>query len=198
MSSTLNEWIDLIFGYKQTGKAAVDAINVFHPATYYGFDASKFEDPLKAKALQTMIKTFGQMPRQLFTTPHPTIMSDKKSDESKHITHEINEVIGLKWGNYIGSPSEPAPFVIFRKKNSIKIESFLMLATNDVFGLEVDTCSLLTYSRQKSGTLFNPVFVTSHSLISWNHFDNIIRIKHNRGSPAISLVSGNFILDKVI
>ena len=198
VSSTLNEWIDLIFGYKQTGKAAVDAINVFHPATYYGFDASKFEDPLKAKALQTMIKTFGQMPRQLFTTPHPTIMSDKKSDESKHITHEINEVIGLKWGNYIGSPSEPAPFVIFRKKNSIKIESFLMLATNDVFGLEVDTCSLLTYSRQKSGTLFNPVFVTSHSLISWNHFDNIIRIKHNRGSPAISLVSGNFILDKVI
>ncbi|RWS21152.1 lysosomal-trafficking regulator-like protein, partial [Leptotrombidium deliense] len=41
----LNEWIDLVFGYQQSGKNAVDAINVFHPATYYGIDASKIKDP---------------------------------------------------------------------------------------------------------------------------------------------------------
>lgn len=28
----LNNWIDLIFGVKQSGQAAVDAVNVFHPA----------------------------------------------------------------------------------------------------------------------------------------------------------------------
>jgi lysosomal-trafficking regulator len=34
---SLNQWIDLIFGIKQRGNAAIDAINVFHPAV------SKFE-----------------------------------------------------------------------------------------------------------------------------------------------------------
>lgn len=28
----LNQWIDLIFGFKQKGKAAIDAVNVFHYA----------------------------------------------------------------------------------------------------------------------------------------------------------------------
>jgi len=28
----LPAWIDLVFGYKQRGKEAVDAVNVFHPS----------------------------------------------------------------------------------------------------------------------------------------------------------------------
>lgn len=32
VSQHLNQWIDLVFGYKQRGREAVDAINVFHPA----------------------------------------------------------------------------------------------------------------------------------------------------------------------
>ena len=34
VSLHLNEWIDLIFGYKQRGEEAVNANNVFFPITY--------------------------------------------------------------------------------------------------------------------------------------------------------------------
>ena len=34
ISMHLNEWIDLIFGYKQRGEEAVNANNVFFPITY--------------------------------------------------------------------------------------------------------------------------------------------------------------------
>ena len=36
VSAHLNEWIDLIFGYKQRGKEAEKATNVFYYCTYEG------------------------------------------------------------------------------------------------------------------------------------------------------------------
>lgn len=36
MSSHLHEWIDLIFGYKQRGEEAINALNVFYYCTYEG------------------------------------------------------------------------------------------------------------------------------------------------------------------
>jgi hypothetical protein len=42
VTSNLNNWIDLIFGYKQSGKAALDAINCYHPACYVSVCVIKF------------------------------------------------------------------------------------------------------------------------------------------------------------
>ncbi|XP_036146533.1 lysosomal-trafficking regulator isoform X4 [Monomorium pharaonis] len=68
-------WIDLVFGFRQTGRPAIEAINVFHPATYYGFDVEKIIDPLERQAWETMVRTYGQTPAQLFRAPHPLIQN---------------------------------------------------------------------------------------------------------------------------
>ena len=72
VSQHLHEWIDLIFGCKQQGPAAVEAVNLFHPLFYEGnVDIYSIEDPLKKNAVIGFINNFGQTPKQLFKKPHP-------------------------------------------------------------------------------------------------------------------------------
>ncbi|CAD8115179.1 unnamed protein product [Paramecium sonneborni] len=64
----LNEWIDLIWGYKQQGPAAIDSFNVFYPLTYSNFDENSIE--IHELAMETQIAHFGQTPEQVFYKPH--------------------------------------------------------------------------------------------------------------------------------
>ena len=77
----INEWIDLIFGYKQRGEEAIKSNNLFHPSTYEdGADFfNKNEDEIRIIQLQT--REFGICPKQLFLGPHP-----------KKFSKSINEI----------------------------------------------------------------------------------------------------------
>ncbi|ETV82224.1 hypothetical protein, variant [Aphanomyces astaci] len=72
VSENLHSWIDLVFGYKQRGQEAVDALNVFMHMTYEGtIDIDTIQDPLLREATMAQIENFGQTPSKLFNSPHP-------------------------------------------------------------------------------------------------------------------------------
>ncbi|VBB72904.1 Putative protein of unknown function [Podospora comata] len=72
VSQHLHKWIDLIFGYKQRGEAAVENLNVFHHLSYKGArDLDDIVDPQERAITTGIIHNFGQTPHQVFTRPHP-------------------------------------------------------------------------------------------------------------------------------
>ena len=72
-SSRIHFWIDLVFGCKQRGEAAVQADNLFNYITYEGaVDMETINDPIKQSSLKVQIMEFGQTPTQLLTLPHPS------------------------------------------------------------------------------------------------------------------------------
>uniref|UniRef100_A0AAR2JTD0 Neurobeachin-like protein 2 n=1 Tax=Pygocentrus nattereri TaxID=42514 RepID=A0AAR2JTD0_PYGNA len=84
VSAHLHEWIDLIFGYKQRGPAAVEALNVFYYCTYEGaVDLDAITDEKERKALEGMISNFGQTPCQLLKEPHPVRLSLEELEKRK-------------------------------------------------------------------------------------------------------------------
>ena len=90
VSSELHHWIDLIFGYKQRGKEATKALNLFHPHTYEHTGDEWYADPHKRCVVIDSLDNIGQTPIQLFTKRHP----ERKPMEVVHPI--VDKALGLR------------------------------------------------------------------------------------------------------
>ncbi|XP_043535949.1 lysosomal-trafficking regulator isoform X1 [Chiloscyllium plagiosum] len=211
VSQTICNWIDLVFGNKQKGRAAVHAINVFHPATYFGMDVSAVEDPVQRRALETMIKTYGQTPRQLFTTIHPSRHGPRLSMEGelpaamgllvqfafRESREQAKEVVypsplpwiqGLKWGEYVGSPSAPDPVVCFCQPHGEQFGSLLALPTRAICGLSKKFCLMMIYSKEQGVRSMHSTDIQWSAILSWGYDDNMLRLKSKQSEPPINFI----------
>ena len=180
VSEHLCEWIDLIWGSRQTN----DPVNTFHPYMYASAWTKETEkDPAKVAAIEAIMKECGQIPVQLFTSPHPKRdVTPRKSpitapikvhcgvpvlcawlrDVTKHeleffIVHDDSRTVSRVAVGFTGSPS------VTKKNLALKIDEvntiFIYdksLITTSITG-EIDIVDLVTMEPVHFAAHIGPV-----------------------------------------
>lgn len=127
---------------------------------------SGVSDPVEKIALQTMVRTYGQMPRQLLTTSHPSSSTTAKSSQPGNKLCNF-PVKGLRWGSFTGSPELGEPTLVhFYEQYDLEFSSLVALADTNVL-----------YGLPKRSNIMQGNESDTINLISWNGTDGIIGIR---------------------
>ena len=188
--------------------------------TYYeeGFDIDKIEDTTQQAALRAMVKTYGQMPRQLFKEPHParnkmTVFTTFRIRIGSVLKRLTAETVFDKLDNpYI-------PLYITPCKLKLKMPSQCFIGDKGVRNLEVVAVesverypSSLLYLSDSEGLIvvgpntgFFPVTSGPHSslLVLWSLWDNAVEVKSFTGEEIklhhslLDKVDSSYMLNKI-
>jgi hypothetical protein len=85
VKSSLGNWVDLVFGYRQRGPEAVKALNMFNPIGYGQRDRVSSSEDREFRA--KWVSGCGQVPDKLFDSAVPRVPSAKAREE---VRFELN------------------------------------------------------------------------------------------------------------
>ena len=89
VSDHINNWIDLIWGYKQDGVEAEKADNTFDPRLYPNC-WEKITDQNDIPVVEDMLMKVGTIPQKLFDSPHPTRSS--LNDANHNLPQSLSKI----------------------------------------------------------------------------------------------------------
>ncbi|KAM8859671.1 WD repeat- and FYVE domain-containing protein 4 isoform 2-T2 [Spinachia spinachia] len=168
VSANLHLWIDLIFGYRQQGPAAIESVNTFHPFFYAKKGRNDAKDPLIKSTILGYVSNFGQVPKQLFTKPHPPRSGSKKEGSStSHPTPFFFKLDNLKTTAqpFRELPRGPVGQILCLEKEVVVLEGYRLFLSPPSgcffsWGFPDYSCSFGNYATEKT-------FAVSESLCDW-------------------------------
>lgn len=193
VTKDLCQWIDLIFGYKSRGEAAIEAKNIFHPLSYVhekDEDATESEDQIERDAAVTCVINFGQCCFQLFKSPH---QAPTKPFLKKHLLSDTRLIISQRL-----NPAEftfPIEDIRFVGKD-IKFTNNKALLLPPSFGTTISVdfcrqCILAQYPNKQTRALIGANFIISTSCIAVSSDGVFLGVGQREGSVALYMLKYN-------
>ena len=97
-------------------------------------------------------------------------------EDPPHAPRAVDNVVGLRWGRYVGSPSLQEPKVVWRGRGAAEVAAFAALDNHEVFGLPGKAGLIVRYSQDAASSTMSPKAICGAGVVTFGHPDGVLRV----------------------